>query len=182
MRALNIIVCVDNRGGFSKKGKIPWHFAKDLKRFREITDGHYCIMGRRTYEEIVEIKKKKSKSKQAVLSPSEPVLPGRESIVLSRNPDYAPAGASVWPGLGEALDWGCPDTTKEIFILGGDKLFIQAIAETKYVYQTIIDHNYHCDRFFLINYLNTKFKIVEGKETTEKKKTLYFTKWERVVR
>jgi dihydrofolate reductase len=180
MRALNIIVCVDNRGGFAKEGKIPWHFSKDLKRFREITEGHYCIMGRRTYEEIVEIKHKKSH--QAILSPSEPILPGRESIVLSRNPDYAPAGAVACKSLAWALDYHCPDTTKQIFILGGDKLFIQAICETKYVYQTIIDHNYNCDRFFLINYLNTKFKIVEGKETTEKKKTLYFTKWERVVR
>ncbi len=180
MRALNIIVCVDNRGGFSKEGKIPWHFSKDFKRFQEITDGHYCIMGRRTYEEIVTIKAQKSR--QVILSPTTPILSGRESIVLSRNPDYAPAGATACVSLSVALDYHCPDTTKEIFILGGDKLFIQALAETKYVYQSIIDDNYHCDRFFLINFLNTKFSIIEGKEVTEKKKTLYFTKWKRMVR
>ena len=179
-RTLNIIVAVDIRGGFARKGKIPWKSPKDFKRFQEITKDHYCIMGRRTYEEIEEIKKKKTK--QIVLPFDEPILSDRESIVLSRNSDFAAAGARTRVELQQALDLDCTDENKKIFILGGEKLFIQAFPDTGTIYQTVIDHDYKCDQFFLNEVLAKKFKIVEGKEVKERKKTLWFTKWERTHR
>ena len=54
---VEIIVAVDEDGGFGKDGKIPWHYSEDLKHFKEVTTGHVCIMGRKTYEDMLEMRK-----------------------------------------------------------------------------------------------------------------------------
>lgn len=51
-RKYAIIVAVDDQGGFSKDEKIPWDFPQDLKWFKDRTEGHICVMGRKTYENI----------------------------------------------------------------------------------------------------------------------------------
>ena len=179
MWPVNIIVCVDNRSGFAKDGEIPWNFKKDWARFKEITKGHYCIMGRRTYEDIAA---RKLKRKKAVVLPfDEPILSGRESIVLSRDPDhFAAQGATVRPEIQQALDLDCTDKKKEVFILGGDKLFTEVLPFVKMVYLTTIEHDYECDRFFGMRYVDEHFKIIKGEETEEKGKTIYFTDWKRI--
>ena len=40
-------------GGFGKDGKIPWSIPEDLDHFKEITTGHICVMGRRTYTDML---------------------------------------------------------------------------------------------------------------------------------
>lgn len=55
----NIIVAVDCEGGFGKEGKIPWFLPEDFEHFKNMTTGHVCVMGRRTYEEMLETRKRK---------------------------------------------------------------------------------------------------------------------------
>ena len=61
---MEMIVAVDQGGGFGKNGEIPWKnelFAKaDMKWFQEKTKGKHLIFGRRTYEEIAAMKKTSS--------------------------------------------------------------------------------------------------------------------------
>jgi dihydrofolate reductase len=61
MNNVNIIVAVDDAGGFGKDGKIPWHFPEDFKRFKEITKDSVCVMGRNTYEDMLEMVKSRKK-------------------------------------------------------------------------------------------------------------------------
>jgi len=170
---------MDIRAGFAKDGAIPWNFKKDWKRFQEITKGQYCIMGRKTYEDIAERKMKKLKVN--ILPFDEPILKDRESFVLSRNLDFAPSGAGAYTELSQAVDKGCIDESKKIFILGGDKLFIEALPFTQMVYSTIIDHDYECDRFFLKDYLIKHFRISADVKVKEKGKELLFADWRRVL-
>lgn len=184
-KPLNIIVCIDSARGFAKNGKIPWHFKKDLAHFKRTTKGHYCIMGRRTFEDMVKsLEKRKGRS----LRYAEPVLPGRESIVLSRNGAYDAVGHKVHSELQLALDKTCTDSSKEIFILGGDKLFTEALPITKRIYMTIIDREYGCDQTFPglgvpLDYIEKNFRLAEfrSEKTSNRKnaRTLCFTTWER---
>ena len=162
---LNIIVCVDSRLGFVKNGRIPWNFKKDLKHFQGITKGHYCIMGRGTFEDMMQmVEKRKGRSLRYMESP----LPGRTPIVLSRNYGYTANGMAVFPGLREATD-SCEDKSKKIFILGGSKLWIEALVDTTTIYMTMIDRSYDCDQTFPgcgihSDYLAENFDIVSGKK------------------
>lgn len=90
------------------------------------------------------------------------LLPGRTSIVLSRNPDLSIFGAQVVPDLGWALQRAI-DPNKQTYILGGEKLFIESIAITKAVTITMVPGVWGCDRKFPLKYLMENFRIVDGK-------------------
>jgi len=66
-----IIVAMTPQGLIGKDNQIPWRLPADLQRFKKITMGHPIIMGRKTFESLPGL------------------LPGRQHIVLTRNPNYA---------------------------------------------------------------------------------------------
>lgn len=78
--ARNRVIGVDNR--------LPWHLPEDLRHFREVTRGNPVIMGRKTWESLPE-----------AFRP----LPGRQNIVISRQPDYPVPGAKLAASLPAAL-------------------------------------------------------------------------------
>ena len=160
----NIIVAVDENAGFGKDGKIPWHYKKDLKHFKEITEGHICVMGRRTYEDILNNYKNKNTK---IVPENFTLLPKRETYVLSRSYGYDVIGATKKMYLREITDDLGADEKREIFILGCEKLFIEAFPQTKVVYMTIVPGCYQCDKKFPINYLMANFQIAEGKKVDE---------------
>ena len=77
MTRLSVVVAADERGGIGHAGGLPWHLPEDLKRFKAITMGKPIVMGRRTWDSI-----------------GRP-LPGRRSIVVSRQAGLAIEGAEV---------------------------------------------------------------------------------------
>jgi len=146
---INLIVALDSEHGFSKDGAIPWinePFAKeDLKHFRNLTMGNTCVMGRKTYEDIANFMGKVN------------ILPGRDCVVLSRDPSYyISPEILVYDSMEHAI--GTADTMKDIFIIGGGNIFEEAIKwELSSVYITRIDKNYECDKFFPYNELIKKY-------------------------
>lgn len=174
---LSIIVAVDTAGGFGKGGKIPWHFPEDFKHFKEVTKDSVCIMGRRTYndmlEMIIERRVKKGEKKEDIVIDS--ILPNRECFVLSRSLTDA-QGATVFPSLRAATQSLKADDKREVFILGGEKLFIEALPCVNKIYMTIIkDKEYGCDRFFPVDVVDKQFKITNGEQTDN----LYFVDYMR---
>jgi dihydrofolate reductase len=71
---VSLIAAVSDNGVIGLDGAIPWHLPADLKLFKQLTMGHYLIVGRRTYQSI-----------------GRP-LPGRKMLVLSRQPDFSAEG------------------------------------------------------------------------------------------
>lgn len=86
---------------------IPWYIPGEQLRFKKITMGYPLIMGRLTWEDI-----------------GRP-LPGRRSIVLSRNPDFSAPEAEHTGSLEQALLL-CPKE-KKIFIIGGEQVYRSAL-------------------------------------------------------
>lgn len=89
---------------------IPWQVKGEQKLFREITMGGILIMGRKTYESI-----------------GRP-LPGRSSIIVTRNRDYSVPDCSVASSLVDALA-AVADDPRPIFIVGGGQIYEQALAQ-----------------------------------------------------
>jgi dihydrofolate reductase len=113
---LSIIVAMSENRVIGRDGALPWHLPADLKRFKQLTMGHAIVMGRKTYESIAR------------------PLPGRRSIVLSRNVDYRPVGVDVVANLQEALKQ--TDDQQEVFVIGGSSLYQMALPVADRIYLT----------------------------------------------
>ena len=107
---------------------IPWHIPSELQRFKAMTMGHTLVMGRKTFESI-----------------GRP-LPGRKTIIVTRNPEYRAAGCSVAPSLAAAIAL-CPET-ETIFIAGGGEIYREALPLADAIYLTVLDREVEGDTLF----------------------------------
>ena len=169
---LSIIVGVDTLGGFGKDGKIPWNIPEDMKHFQKVTNGGVCIMGRKTYEDMLEmVKKRKKKGSKKIKE----ILPGRESFVVTSDEAFKVEGATVVKNIHEAVQTLSSDDNREVFVIGGSRMFNEALTWTNKIYMTIVkDKEFDCDVFFPLTAL-LKFKITEGEQTDK----LFFITYER---
>lgn len=107
--AIILIVAVAENGIIGAGGKIPWHISDDLKRFKRLTMGHPIIMGRKTWESI-----------------GRP-LPGRENIVVTRDPKYHADGATVVHSVRDALKLAHSRGHEDAFVIGGGEIYKEAL-------------------------------------------------------
>ena len=128
MTHLSLIVALAQNRVIGLNNTLPWHLPEDLKRFRQLTMGHHIIMGRKTYESLGRL------------------LPGRISVIVSRNRDYQVQGATVVHSLEDALKACNADT--EAFLIGGAELYQQALGLANKLYLTQIDAEFAGDAFF----------------------------------
>jgi len=108
-------------------GKLPWRLPGDLQRFKQLTMGQTLLMGRKTYQSI-----------------GRP-LPGRRTIVLSRNPDFQVEGCTVVPDLQSGI---VAAATEELFICGGGEIYRQALSLAERIYLTELQREVPGDCFF----------------------------------
>lgn len=123
-----IIVAVARNGVIGANGGMPWHLPDDLKRFKAITMGHTLVMGRKTFDSIGRL------------------LPGRRTIIVTRNPAYGIEGATVVGSLDEALAAASPDS--ETFVVGGGEIYLQALPMTDRLLITEVDASPEGDTTF----------------------------------
>ena len=126
--SIKIIAALSTNGVIGDKGKIPWFIRGELKRFKDITMGHNVVMGRKTFESIGR------------------VLEGRRNIIISNNKSFHADGAIVENSLDLAISQ-C-DKGKDIFIIGGSKIYEMALKYCDYLYLTVIHKSFSGDTFF----------------------------------
>ena len=100
-------------------GAIPWRLPNELQLFKRVTMGHHIIMGRKTWESIGRL------------------LPGRTTVIVTRQMDYAVPGAIIANTLTNAIT-KCTDDS-EIFVIGGGELFREALPMADRLYLTVVD-------------------------------------------
>ncbi len=127
-RKVSIIVAMARDRVIGVRNTLPWHLPEDLKHFKALTMGHHIIMGRKTYESI-----------------GRP-LPGRTTVIVSRDPDYHILGCITAPSIEAALA-ACGDDP-EIFFVGGANLYAQALPHADRLYLTEIDIEVEGDAWF----------------------------------
>ena len=133
----SIIAAVGMGRVLGKDNRLLWNIPEDLKRFKALTLGHPCIMGRKTFESIV-----------AMLGKP---LPGRTNIVLVK-PDE---DASVIAGADVVIAHSIPEALQkahsldnEVFVIGGAQIYAQALQHADRLYLTLIDDDKEGDAFF----------------------------------
>lgn len=107
---------------------LPWRIPEDLKHFKALTMGHHMIMGRKTFDSI-----------------GKP-LPGRTTVVVTRNRELKIEGCIIVHSLQQAIDACTGDN--QPFIVGGAELYAQALPLTKILFITEIQMDVEGDAHF----------------------------------
>lgn len=128
MVCVSLIVAVAKNGVIGVNNTLPWHLPEDLKRFRALTMGHHIIMGRKTYDSLGRL------------------LPGRTTVIVTRNKNYQVEGAIVAHSLDEAIK-AC-GSDDEVFLIGGAELYQDGLKRANKLYLTEIDASYEGDAHF----------------------------------
>lgn len=136
---IKAIVAIDTYNGISKQGEIPWHYKADMKYFSNMTNNSICIMGRYTYEYILN----KSKGKG---------LPNRKVYVVSRNKKLKYETAKTFTSVLGALA-AAVQTDENIWICGGSGIYQEALPYCEKVVITQIPVHADCDNFFPVSYV-----------------------------
>ena len=125
---VTLIVAWARNRVIGRDGGLPWHLPEDLRRFKQTTWGHPIVMGRRTWESL-----------------GRP-LPGRRNIVVTRDPGWSAAGCERASGLAQAL--AMCEGAAEVFVIGGARLFAEALPLAQRLILTEIDADFEGDTFF----------------------------------
>lgn len=131
---ISLIVAAADNHVIGKDNAMPWHIPEDFKHFKNVTMGKPCIMGRKTFESILD----------ALGKP----LPGRVNIVVSRT-NYQHAGALTCRDLDEAIDQASKvEGAAEIMIVGGAQIYALALPRANRIYLTRVHETPDGDAHF----------------------------------
>ena len=125
---VSLIVAMAKNRVIGINNTLPWHLPADLKHFRTLTMGHHIVMGRKTFDSI-----------------GKP-LPGRTSVVVTRNRDLQIGGCTVVHSLEQAIAACAGDD--EIFVVGGAEFYAQALVIADKLYLTEIHKDVTGDAHF----------------------------------
>lgn len=136
---LSILVALSENGVIGCDGSLPWRLPDELKFVKKTTMGHTLLMGRKTYESI-----------------GKP-LPGRTSIVVSRNPDYNPhPEVIVVDSFERGVEVAALRGESEVFVFGGESIYAEALPRADRLYLTrvhaTIDGDAHFPTFELADW------------------------------
>ena len=136
MTEIVIIVAIAEGNVIGMDNNIPWHISEDLKRFKSLTMGHTVIMGRKTFESLPE---------------SARPLPGRKNLVITSDRELCDDGIESFSALKYALM--SQKEEEKVFIIGGARLYEEALPLAHTLEITKVEGNYDGDVFFPeINY------------------------------
>jgi dihydrofolate reductase len=128
---VSLVAAVARGGVIGRDGGIPWRIPEDMTRFRELTTGHAVVMGRHTWESLPD-----------QFRP----LPGRDNVVVTRNPDWSARGADRAASVEDALE--LLDSAPRVFVIGGGEIYAAALPYADELLLTEIDAEVEGDTFF----------------------------------
>ena len=124
---ISLIVAASMNNVIGAKGDLPWRLSTDLKRFKTLTMGKPIVMGRKTYESI-----------------GRP-LPGRQNIVVTRNPGFVADGCDVVSSIDAAIE--VAGDAEEIMVIGGSHIYAAFLPRADRIYLTRVQAELEGDAY-----------------------------------
>ena len=147
-----LIVAMSENGVIGRDGDLPWHISEDLKRFKKLTMGHHIIMGRKTWDSIGRL------------------LPGRTTVIVTRQPDFEIEGAKIASSIEQALELCETDATP--FITGGAQIYELTMPHVDVMHITRVHAEVDGDTFFpALEWKDWELKDLERHESGEDSKS-----------
>jgi len=128
-KQISIIVAIASNNAIGKNNELLWHISKDLKRFKELTQGHYIVMGKKTYYSL----------------PVRP-LKNRTNMVISDVYGEQIDNCLMAYSIEDAVEKMDPEN--ENFIIGGGSIYKQFLSIADTLYITRVHKTFDADTFF----------------------------------
>lgn len=122
------VVAMDAARAIGCCGGIPWRLPEDMRLFKRITMGHPILMGRKTWESL-----------------GRP-LPGRQNIVLSREPGYRAEGALVVRDIAELA--AAELQHEEVMVIGGAQVYALMLPHMQRLCVSEVAGEHEADTYF----------------------------------
>ncbi len=124
---VTLVAAVGSNGVIGRSGDLAVRIPEDLRRFKALTMGHTLVMGRKTWDSIGR------------------ALPGRRTIVVTRQPSWAAPGAEVAGSVEAALALAAGS---EVFVVGGGEVYAQVLDRADALELTEVDASPDGDTYF----------------------------------
>lgn len=157
---ISLVVAIASNNVIGKDNQLPWHYKSDLKYFKDLTTNHTVVMGRNTFDSIINRNGK--------------ILPNRKSVVVTRNKDFNYPDVEVVNNFKKYLN---ELHNEELFIIGGSAIFKDSLEYADRLYITHINKEYAGDVYFP-EYNKDDFKLISKLDEGE----LSFCVYERKIR
>ena len=125
---ITIIAAAGENNELGKNNDLVWHLPDDFKRFKQLTTGHFIIMGRKTFESFPK------------------PLPNRTHVVITRNTNYQNKDAIIVSSLEEAIEV-CKDDSNP-YIIGGGEIYKLSLPYAHKIELTRVHGTFEADTFF----------------------------------
>ncbi len=125
MKPLAMIVAASENDVIGNNEDLPWKLSADLKNFKKLTMGHHIIMGRKTFDSIGRL------------------LPGRTTVIITRQKDYKFEGAKITHSLDAAIEICGEDSPP--FVTGGAEIYRLALHYVTQLHLTRVHTNIEGD-------------------------------------
>jgi len=129
MMKISLIAAMSENRVIGINNAMPWHIPEELKHFKQLTMGKPMIMGRKTFDAI-----------------GRRLLPGRKTIVLTRDQDLDVTGVTVAHSIAAALQ--AAGDVPEVMIVGGSGVYQEFLPLAHRIYLSVIPQQYTGDAFF----------------------------------
>jgi len=129
---MNLIAAVDKNWAIGRKNRLLARIPNDMKQFMNKTTGEIVVMGRKTLESF----------------PGSSPLKNRTNIVLTSNRDYSVKDVLIAHSMEEIIAKLKEYPDKEIYIIGGEQIYIQFLPYCDTAYITKINRAYDADAYF----------------------------------
>ena len=145
----------DQKGVIGKEDRLPWHLPAELKHFKETTLNHAILMGRVTFDGM-----------------GRRLLPGRETLILTRNTQESIEGALVFQNVEDVIDW-YHHQDNNLYIIGGKQIFQLFESYLDDIIVTQIHAQVEGDTYFPEDFDLTAFETVASKSYAKDDKNDY---------
>lgn len=129
---ITLIAAAAENNALGKNNDLVWHLPDDFKRFKQLTSGHFIILGRKTFESFPK------------------PLPNRTHIIITRQPGYAKkvdeSCCIVVNSLEQAIEKTNPNN--ENFVIGGGEIYKLALPFADKIELTRVHATFDADAFF----------------------------------
>jgi len=126
-KRITLVAAMGRDRAIGLDGALPWHLPRELRHFKETTMGKPIVMGRRTWQSIGR------------------ALPGRQNLVVTRDPSLRAEGCEIAHSLGEAVT---RSVGPEVMVIGGGQLYREALPHADRMILTLVDHEAVADTWF----------------------------------
>lgn len=157
--SLSAVVAMTSDGVIGRDGGMPWRLSSDLRRFKKLTMGGVLIMGRKTFDSI-----------------GRP-LPGRDTIVITRDPDWSVEGVTTAGSPAMAIEIA---GDRDGFVVGGAEIYRQLLPYCRHLLLTRVLAEIEGDTLLEVDL--SRFVLVERTELPASDRDDYPTEFLRYVR